>query len=186
MKKLVKSMAAASMLLVSLSTYAIDVAVEDKLAGNSDSYAQAITISVPVAMTGDSANPIDWDLTVKMLDSNTKTGRFVSQNVDGHYISTAIEDGSASYIVIGAAGRRMIINKYIEGVVKADYAYRTGGTTMYGQYSQKTGQLYNPYGGLNIGAGANLVLDIVVLGASVERNIETDETIVKLSLGARF
>jgi hypothetical protein len=47
--------------------------------------------------------------------------------------------------------------------------------------------MYDPNGGLNASAGINVNIDkSLVLGASVERNLVSGETFIKVKIGARF
>lgn len=180
--------------LLSTTILANDLIITDKISGGEAGITtQGFNMQIPVVETGDSASPIDWDATLGMLKSRTNSYHTGSTNLQGQGTIYSIQnDGDAQYLVVGVEGRKKVINEFVEAVVRADYTARVGGTTMYSKYSEETGKLYDPNGGLNIATGANFLLgknnkgQSLILGAEVSHNLNNDETIVTLKIGARL
>ncbi len=192
MKTLLATLALSS--LLSTTILAKDLIITDKISGGEAGITtQGFNMQIPIAETGDLSSPIDWDATFGMLKSRTNSYHTAGTNIQGSGTVYSIQnDGEAQYLVIGVEGRKKVINEFVEAVVRADYTARLGGTTMYSDYSETTGKLYDPNGGLNIATGANLLLgknnkgQSLILGAEVSHNLNNDETIVTLKIGARL
>lgn len=192
MKLFLKSMPLFGLLLASFSTFAVDLKIGKKIDGDKDNITDSLSIEVPVIYANERTGSINWDATVAMSSSNTKNGRIIIQNIGGRDSIVVVDDGAAGYFSLGVQGRKIILNDYIEAVVKADYSLRTGGSTMYSKYSKTTGAAYDPQGGLNVGIGANIIIGtgmvgrMGVVGATLEKNMESGEAIVKLNFGLRY
>jgi hypothetical protein len=169
----------------------LDIQFDLKNQGDRDNSSQGITIAIPVVETGDPSHPIDWDATMGYIESRSRDGSFIRQNFDdGSYEMTAVDDGSARYLALGIRGRYMVINEQLEGILKASYNQRIGGSTVYSRYAfTHDGELFDPYGGVNVGGGANVLIgrdQRIILGGSVDRTLKNGKTVLRLSIGARL
>lgn len=169
----------------------LDINFDLKTLGDNDNSSQGVTLSFPVIETGDPSHPIDWDATVAYIEAGTREGTMVNQLYDnGTHQVASVDDGSAQYLALGMRGRHMILNKHLEGIVKASYNQRIGGSTQYSRYStMKNGELFDPYGGVNLGVGANAVFgdDVkMIVGGSVDRTMKSGKTVVRINIGARL
>jgi hypothetical protein len=180
MKNFIAALFLSTSIFTAFSAHAIDATIEEGF--NKNNTSQTIDIAIPVIH-----GEVNWDAIVGSETVSTRSGRYVSQNINGQSVGVAVNDGGANYIVLGVQGRKYILDDIVEAVVKADYEIRTGGSTIYSNYSTSTGNMYDPNGGLSASAGINVNIDkSLVLGASVERNLVSGETFIKVKIGGRF
>ena len=167
----------ATVLSSSFAATAADIRFDLKAFGDEKNKTSGVALDIPIVETGSESFPIDWDATIGIIASQARSGSFK----DGGTEAVAVADGNAGYIVLGVQGRKLILTDIIEAVVRADYAAQVRGS---GEL-----QKYNPNGGVNLAAGANVILGEkkkLLLGATINRNLENKSTSMRIVLGGRF
>ena len=183
-----KSILAFLLLASSMSVFAQDREIEVQVASTvneRDNPTKSITVNYEVFETGDSKKPINWDLSVGLVDAhhNTNMGYLYP---GGEFISA---DGKATFATAGVQARRYIDNrKIIEAVIRADYGQRVAGPRDDKKgYEVYYGERYNDHGGVNISGGVQGVFQRTYgVGAMVTRNLNSGLTQVKLTFGVKF
>lgn len=166
------------------SAFATDITIARTTGDGDDDNTSFMHLNYTLVETGDPERPINWEASVGSVVATESSDLYYVDELDGHLIST---DGRAEYITVGGQARKLINRETLEAIVRADYAFRTGGTTKWSGYSLHNGELYDPYGGLNVAAGANLIIHKNLgLGALVSKNINKGTTSVRVQLGFRF
>ena len=178
-----RTLSLAVLSLLSFSSFANDITLGQSVAGKNGEVTQILNINYTIVETGDADRPINWEASIGGISSR-QSSDIVLRDADGHYTYT---DGKAEYITIGGQARKLLNRSTLEAIVRADYAFRTGGTTEYSGYSLLNGSTYDPHSGLNLSAGANYIAHPRLgIGALVSKNIDSGTTQVRLSVGLRF
>jgi hypothetical protein len=124
-------------------------------------------------------------------NAETKLGSFTPYRMVGDetIYTQPSSDGSANYLIVGARATGLLIKgRDLEDYFQLTYNYRTGGTTEWARFDQKTGQSFDPNGGVVVSAGLNFLLTRdFYAGVRAERKLgKNGEANVRFILGGRF